>query len=75
MAHQWREKERYGYGHQDVCHMCEVVRFYSWTPGWPGSYEYFGRDGAEIKIDRYEEPPCDDGPLFRHVKKTPPEAA
>jgi hypothetical protein len=56
--HQWETVERYGYARQDRCSVCKNIRFYEWTPGWPGWYVYF-KNGDKVEA----EPPCTPTPV------------
>lgn len=41
-THKWvRQPTTASQYHRDKCALCDAVRVYSWTPGWPGSYDYY----------------------------------
>lgn len=75
-AHNWQITEQYAHATLYKCSVCLKGRCYSWMPGWPGSYEYYTKEGDRISVAPYAEPPCTTFPeagLFSNLNSAPQE--
>lgn len=57
-SHDWQVTNRYGNATFYKCSVCLKSKCYSWMPGWPGSDEYYTKEGDSISLPPYAEPEC-----------------
>ena len=75
-SHDWQVTKTYGYATFYECTVCLKTKCYSWTPGWPGSDSFYTKQGDEISVAPYAEPPCTSFPetgLFSDLNNTTQE--
>jgi hypothetical protein len=61
--HRWIQTQRYGYATFYECAVCKAHKHVEWDPGWPPVPRFFNKEGEELKLPLFEEPPCTANPV------------